>query len=41
MINEAIKRFKEIQKLPEAEKDKIYSVIDALVRDYKTKQAYL
>lgn len=39
--NEAVKRIKEIQKLPETEKDKIYSVIDALVRDYKTKKAYM
>ncbi len=38
--NEAVKRIKEIQKLPDSEKDKIYSVIDALVRDFKTKQAY-
>lgn len=38
--NETIRRVREIQKLPELEKDKIYSVIDALVRDFKTKQAY-
>ena len=36
----AVKRIKEIQKLPDTEKDKTYSVIDALVRDFKTKQAY-
>ena len=38
--NEAVKRIKEIQELPVEEKDKVYSVIDALVRDYKTKKAY-
>ena len=38
--NEAVKRIKEIQTLPFKEKDKIYSVIDALVRDYRTKKAY-
>lgn len=39
--NDAVKRIKEIQDLPVSEKDKIYSVIDALVRDYKTKKAYI
>ncbi|MFK6999648.1 helix-turn-helix domain-containing protein [Flavobacterium oreochromis] len=38
--NEAVKRIKEIQKLPQAEKEKIYSVVDALIRDHKTKKAY-
>ena len=38
---EAVKRIKEIQNLPEAEKDKVFSVVDALIRDFKTKQAYL
>ncbi|PXY42835.1 XRE family transcriptional regulator [Flavobacterium cheongpyeongense] len=38
--NEAVKRIKEIQKLPLSEKEKIYSVIDALIRDHKTKKAY-
>lgn len=38
--NNAVKRIKEIQQLPELEKDKIYSVIDALIRDTKAKQAY-
>ena len=38
--NEAVKRIKEIQVLPVSEKDKIYSVIDALIRDYRTKKAY-
>lgn len=38
--NEAVKRIKEIQKLPLLEKEKIYSVVDALIRDHKTKKAY-
>ena len=38
--NETAKRVKEIQTLPLTEKDKIHSVIDALIRDFKTKQAY-
>lgn len=38
---EAVKRVKEIQDLPISEKDKLFSVIDALIRDFKTKQAYL
>ena len=37
---EAVKRIKEIQKLPESEKNKIFSVIDALIRDFKAKQAF-
>ena len=38
--NDAVKRIKEIQTLPFKEKEKIYSVIDALIRDYNTKEAY-
>ena len=38
--NEAVKRVKEIQTLPPQEKDKVFSVVDALIRDFKTKQAY-
>ena len=38
--NDTLNRIKEIQKLPANEKDKILSVVDALVRDYKTKTAY-
>lgn len=38
--NEAVKRIKEIQTLPQQEKEKLFSVVDALIRDYKTKQAY-
>jgi hypothetical protein len=38
--NDAVNRIKEIQDLPSSEKDKVYSVIDALIRDYKTKKAY-
>jgi transcriptional regulator with XRE-family HTH domain len=38
--NEVVKRVREVQKLPQLEKEKIFSVIDALVRDYKTKQVH-
>ncbi len=38
--NEAVKRIKEIQLLPKDDKEKIYSVIDALIRDTKAKQAF-
>ncbi|WP_228251615.1 hypothetical protein [Zunongwangia profunda] len=38
--NDAIKRIKAIQELPVSEKDKIYSVIDAVIRNYRTKKAY-
>ena len=38
--NDMIKRIQEIQNLPNKEKDKVISVIDALIRDFKTKQAY-
>lgn len=38
--NEAVKRIKEIQSLPQSEKEKVFSVVDALIRDYKTKIAY-
>lgn len=38
--NEAVKRIKEIQILPKDDKEKIYSVIDALIRDTKAKQAF-
>jgi transcriptional regulator with XRE-family HTH domain len=38
--NEAVRRIKEIQGLPPQEKDKVFSVVDALIRDFKTKQAY-
>ena len=38
--NEAVKRIKNIQALPQTEKEKVFSVIDALVRDFKAKQAY-
>jgi hypothetical protein len=37
---DTLKRIKDIQKLPDDEKSKLFSVIDALVRDYKAKQAY-
>jgi transcriptional regulator with XRE-family HTH domain len=35
-----LKRMQEVQKLPATEKDKITSVIDALIRDFKAKKAY-
>jgi len=38
--NETVKRVKEIQKLPVTKKNKIHSVIDDLIRDFKIKQAY-
>lgn len=38
--NEAIRRVKEIQKLPQQEKDKVLAVMDALIRDFKTQKAY-
>ena len=37
---ETVGRIKQLQKLPIAEKDKIFSVIDAFIRDFKTRQAY-
>jgi len=38
---EALKRIKDISQLPEENRQQVYMVIDALVRDYKTRQAYL
>lgn len=38
--NRMVKRIKELQKLSEADQLSILSVIDAFVRDAKTKQAY-
>ncbi|ELR71340.1 hypothetical protein C900_02841 [Fulvivirga imtechensis AK7] len=38
--NKMMQRIKEIQKLSEADQQNIISVIDAFVRDSKTKQAY-
>lgn len=38
--SEAVTRIKDIQKLPTEEKTKIFAVVDALVRDYKTRKAY-
>jgi len=37
---EAVKRIKDIQKLPVEEKEKVSAVVDALVRDFKTRKAY-
>ena len=38
--NRMVKRIKELQKLSERDQQSIISVIDAFVRDAKTKQAY-
>lgn len=38
--SEALKRLEEISALPEDEKSKLYMVVDALLRDFKAKQAY-
>lgn len=37
---EVTERIKELQKLPDLEKDRIFSVIDAFIRDTKTRKAY-
>lgn len=37
---EMLYRMQEVQKLPDSEKNQITSVIDALIRDFKIKQAY-
>lgn len=37
---EMLKRLRDIEALPQNEKEKIISVMDALIRDFKTKQAY-
>ena len=38
--NVTIKRIEEISKLPDTDKNQVYMVIDALIRDFKTRQAY-
>lgn len=35
-----LKRIEEVSKLPDEAKSQVYLVIDALIRDYKAKQAY-
>ncbi len=35
-----LNRFQEVSALPESAKKQIYMVIDALIRDFKTGQAY-
>ena len=37
---ETLERIKSVQQLPDEEKQKIFSVIDALVRDFKAKRTY-
>jgi transcriptional regulator with XRE-family HTH domain len=38
--NNVLKRVEEVSKLNNEEKDKIFMVIDALIRDFKAKKAY-
>ena len=38
--NNVLKRIEEVSKLTDEEKDKIFMVVDALIRDFKTKKAY-
>jgi len=38
--NNTLKRVEEVSKLNDEEKDKIFMVIDALIRDFKAKKAY-
>ncbi|GEM59315.1 transcriptional regulator [Flavobacterium columnare] len=38
--SDVIYRMEELQKLPEAEKEKINAIIDAFIRDTKAKQAF-
>ena len=35
-----LKRLEDISKLPEESKQQVFMVVDALLRDFKTKQAY-
>lgn len=35
-----LKRFQEVSSLPDTDKKQIYMVMDALIRDFKAKQAY-
>jgi len=38
--NNMIKRLEAINEMPNEEQSKIFSVVDALIRDFKAKQAY-
>ena len=38
--HEALNRLEELSKLPNDQKNQVFNVIDALVRDFKAKQAY-
>ena len=40
MDKDTLYRMQEVQKLPDSEKDKISSIIDAFIRDTKAKQAF-
>lgn len=37
---DSLKRLEQISKLPEEDKKQIFMVVDALLRDFKTKKAY-
>jgi transcriptional regulator with XRE-family HTH domain len=38
--HDAVAMINELQKLPEQKRNKIFEVIDSLIRDFKTQQAY-
>ena len=40
LYKQALKRIEEVSKLNYGEKDRIFMVIDALIRDFKAKKAY-
>lgn len=37
---DTLRRIQDIIKLPEEEKSQVFKVVDALIRDFKAKQAY-
>ena len=41
LSEDMLKRFQEVSSLPENAKKQIYMVMDALIRDFKTGQAYI
>jgi len=40
MQTDTLRRIQDIIKLPEEEKSQVFKVVDALIRDFKAKQAY-
>jgi hypothetical protein len=38
--NSTINRIQEVAKLPEQEKQQVFMVLDALIRDFKARKAY-